>query len=145
MSRLDYGNGYRAGMQKMQDLTQAGIDEMEEALFDMVALFSADDILLKGTDLHTALYAARAALQTRRIEAIQRSTKRNKQMTRLEELEAVRDAARADARAAVDATYDAARADARAAVDAVYDAARADDWAPFQAELKRTQEGNTND
>jgi hypothetical protein len=57
-------------------------------LFDMVDLFSADDMLLKGTHLHTALYAARAALQTRRIEAIQRN-KRNK----LGELKAKLDAA----------------------------------------------------
>jgi hypothetical protein len=88
MAEHDYDNGYRAGMQKMRDLTQAGIDEMEEALFDMVGLFSADNMLLKGTHLPSALYAARAALQTRRIEATQRSTKRNKPMTRLEELKA---------------------------------------------------------
>jgi hypothetical protein len=84
MAEHDYDNGYRAGMQKMRDLTQAGIDEMEEALFDMVGLFSADNMLLKGTHLPSALYAARAALQTRRIEATQRSTKRNKPMTKLE-------------------------------------------------------------
>jgi hypothetical protein len=70
------------------DIHEARIDEMEEALFDMVDLFSADDMLLKGTHLHTALYAARAALQTRRIEAIQRN-KRNK----LGELKAKLDAA----------------------------------------------------
>jgi hypothetical protein len=58
------------------------MEEMEEALFDMVGLFSADDMLLKGTHLPSALYAARAALQTRRIEAIQRSTKRNKPVTK---------------------------------------------------------------
>lgn len=29
MTRLDYDNGCRAGMQKMRDLAQARIDEME--------------------------------------------------------------------------------------------------------------------
>ena len=29
MSRLDYGNGYRAGMQKMRDLAQARIEKAE--------------------------------------------------------------------------------------------------------------------
>jgi hypothetical protein len=86
MTEHDYDNGYRAGMQKVRDL--ARIDEMEEALFDMVGLFSADNMLLKGTLLPSALYAARAVLQTRRIEATQRSTKRNKPMTKLEELKA---------------------------------------------------------
>jgi hypothetical protein len=70
------------------DIHEARIDEMEEALFDMVGLFSADDMLLKGTDLRAALKQARAALQTRRIEAIQRN-KRNK----LGELKAKLDAA----------------------------------------------------
>jgi hypothetical protein len=61
-------------IQMRGDLAQASIDEMEEALFDMVGLFSADNMLLKGTDLHTALKQARAALQTRRIEASPRGT-----------------------------------------------------------------------
>ena len=39
------------------------IDEMEEALLDMVGLFSADDMLLKGTHLRAALKQARAALK----------------------------------------------------------------------------------
>ena len=30
MTKHDYDNGYRAGMQKMRDLAQARIDEMEE-------------------------------------------------------------------------------------------------------------------
>jgi hypothetical protein len=39
------------------------IERMEEALLDMVGLFSADDMLLKGTHLHAALKRARAALK----------------------------------------------------------------------------------
>ena len=39
---------------------QARIDELEEALGDMVDLFSADDMLLKGTHLHATLKLARA-------------------------------------------------------------------------------------
>jgi hypothetical protein len=111
MTEHDYDNGYRAGMQKMRDLAQARIDEMEEnsdvdgdeveyirvdihearinemeeALFDMVDLFSADDIFLKGNRF-AALKQARAALQTRRIEASQRN-KRNKLEERIKKLE----------------------------------------------------------
>jgi hypothetical protein len=88
MTKHDYDNGYRAGMQKMRDLTQARIDEMEEALLDMVGLFSADDMLLKGTHLHAALKQARAALITCSVEAIQRSYIRNPPRTKLEELKA---------------------------------------------------------
>ena len=39
------------------------IEELEEALLDMVGLFSADDMLLKGTFLRGALKQARAALK----------------------------------------------------------------------------------
>jgi hypothetical protein len=39
------------------------IEELEEALLDMVGLFSADDMLLKGTHLRAALKQARAALK----------------------------------------------------------------------------------
>jgi hypothetical protein len=42
---------------------EARIEEMEEALRSMVGLFSADDMLLKGTHLHAALKQARAALE----------------------------------------------------------------------------------
>ena len=107
MTEHDYDEGYRAGMQKMRDLAQARIDELEaandaaeksnrisdngnlwrfwsdkareytnknvklqaridtltEALRDMVDLFSADDMLLKGTHLHATLKQARAALE----------------------------------------------------------------------------------
>jgi len=77
------------------DIHEARIDDMEEALFHMVGLFSADNMLLKGTDLHTALYAARAALQTRRIEAIQRN-KRNKLGELKAKLDAARDAYQAE-------------------------------------------------
>ena len=52
-------------LKKMRDLTQARIDEMEEALLDMVGLFSADGMLLKGTFLSAALKQARAALKGR--------------------------------------------------------------------------------
>jgi hypothetical protein len=41
------------------------IEELEEALLDMVDLFSADDMLLKGTFLRAALKQARAALKWR--------------------------------------------------------------------------------
>jgi hypothetical protein len=130
MTKHDYDNGYRAGMQKMRDLTRGGHD-LEEALFDMVGLFSADNMLLKGTHLPSALYAARAALQTRRTEywaALKGST-----MTKLEELKAACDAVEA-AEAACDAARDtptsvAARADAWAAHGAA--------WNAYQAELKK--------
>jgi hypothetical protein len=127
MTEHDYDNGYRAGMQKVRDL--ARIDEMEEALFDMVGLFSADNMLLKGTLLPSALYAARAVLQTRRIEATQRSTKRNKPMTRLEELKATRDAAWA--------VYEAAEF----AADADWVAYEAE-AAAYEAELNKTEENS---
>tara|TARA_B110000503_G_scaffold8450_1_gene11480 strand:+ start:152 stop:367 length:216 start_codon:yes stop_codon:yes gene_type:complete len=58
-----YDNGYRAGMQKMRDLAQARIDELEQALRDMVGLFSTADTLLKGTQLHATLNQAHAALK----------------------------------------------------------------------------------
>ena len=60
MTEHDYDEGYRAGMQKMRDVAQARIDTLEEALGDMVDLFSADDMLLKGTHLHATLKLARA-------------------------------------------------------------------------------------
>tara|TARA_R110000782_G_scaffold124557_2_gene216018 strand:+ start:2696 stop:2962 length:267 start_codon:yes stop_codon:yes gene_type:complete len=84
MTEHDYDNGYRAGMQKMRDIAQprideqvlwvqdlatelnnaeARIDKLEEALGDMVDLFSADDMLLKGTHLHATLKQARATLK----------------------------------------------------------------------------------
>tara|TARA_R110002126_G_C10399249_1_gene495713 strand:+ start:409 stop:648 length:240 start_codon:yes stop_codon:yes gene_type:complete len=44
----------------IMELVQARIDELEEALGDMVDLFSADDMLLKGTHLHATLKQARA-------------------------------------------------------------------------------------
>jgi hypothetical protein len=152
MTEYDYDNGYRAGMQKMRDLTQARIDEMEEALLDMVGLFSADDMLLKGTHLHAALKQARAALQTRRIEAIQRNKLKA-------ELDAARDTYQATCNAAwaVYATvYEAARGvddipqvgaatDARAAAfEAARAALDADAFAAYQAELKKQKE-NSND
>jgi hypothetical protein len=132
MTKHDYDNGYRAGMQKMRDLTQASIDEMEEALFDMVGLFSADDMLLKGTHLRAALKQARAALQTRRIEAIQRN-KKNK----LKEL-----------KAELDAAWDAAGTSWEenitwAAWGDIWDALHAARDA-YEAELKKTKE-NSND
>jgi hypothetical protein len=42
---------------------EARITELEEALADMNGLFSADDVLLKGTHLHATLHQARAALK----------------------------------------------------------------------------------
>ena len=41
----------------------ARIDNLEQVLRDMVDLFSADDMLLKGTHLHATLKLARAALK----------------------------------------------------------------------------------
>ena len=127
----DYDNGCRAGMQKMRDLAQASIDEMEEALFDMVGLFSADDMLLKGTHLRAALKQARAALQTRRIEAIQRN-KRNK----LEELKAAREAAYGNARDAY--TFGHAAEAAIGAAEVAYE----DADAAYEAELKKQENPN---
>jgi hypothetical protein len=128
-------------LQMRGDLAQARIDEMEEALLDMVGLFSADDMLLKGTHLRAALKQARAALVTCRIEAIQRSTKRNKQMFKLEELEVARE----DALAACGAR-DAALADYEAAREAASDALDSwRDWENFYAGLKKTQVENSND
>ena len=43
-------------------LQQARIDKLESALRDMVGLFSADDMLLKGTQLHVTLDQAHAAM-----------------------------------------------------------------------------------
>ena len=72
-------------------------------------------------------------------------------MTKLEELKAARDAA---CDAAIDAAYDAVAvpefvddeyvADAWKAVAAL-DAAAVDAWAAYEAELKKTQEENSND
>jgi hypothetical protein len=128
MTKHDYDTGYRVGMQKMRDLAQDSIDEMEEALFDMVGLFSADDMLLKGTLPRAALKQARAALQTRRIEAIQRN-KRDK----LEELKAARDAAYGDTRNAY--TFGHAAEAAIAAAEVAYEDADAD----YEAELKKQE------
>jgi hypothetical protein len=45
--------------------SQARIAELEAALGDMTGLFSADDVLLKGTYLRYTLHQARAALKAK--------------------------------------------------------------------------------
>jgi hypothetical protein len=123
-------------MQKMRDLAQARIDDMEEALFHMVGLFSADDMLLKGTDLHAVLKQARAALVTCRIQAIQRSTKKN--ITKLEELETAAEEARDAAGTSWEENI------TWAAWDDIWDAFHAA-RAAYDDELKKIQEENMDD
>jgi hypothetical protein len=114
---------YRAELDKPQE-ENSKFEELEEALLDMVGLFSADDMLLKGTHLRAALKQARAALVTCSVEASQRSCILNPPRTKLEEL-----------RAADSDAY--ARA---AAFEAAYAALDADAFAAYQAELKKTKE-----
>ncbi len=69
MSDYAYDEGYRAGMQKMREVGQRRIDELEaklakalDALGGMVGLFSVDNLLRKGTHLNMELDHARTTL-----------------------------------------------------------------------------------
>tara|TARA_R110002126_G_scaffold277785_1_gene423857 strand:- start:412 stop:588 length:177 start_codon:yes stop_codon:yes gene_type:complete len=53
MNEHDYDNGYRAGMQKMRDLAQARIDELQARIKELAGLIA--DTYVEAEDEHDAM------------------------------------------------------------------------------------------